>query len=34
MTNEEKFRQGKILYKDEEYGYILELWGSIYETSR
>lgn len=28
MTNEEKFRQGKVLYKDEEYGYILELWGA------
>ena len=28
MTNEEKFRQDKVFYKHEKYGYILELWGA------
>lgn len=28
MTNEEKFRKGTVLYKDEKLGYILELWGA------
>lgn len=27
MTNEEKFRAGKVLYKDENGQYVLELWG-------
>ena len=30
MTNEEKFRQGRVFYKHEKYGYILELWGVFY----
>lgn len=27
MTMEEKFRQGKVLYKNDEGDYVLELWG-------
>ena len=28
MTNEEKFQAGKVLYKDEDGLYVLELWGA------
>lgn len=28
MTNEEKFRAGKVLYKNDEGNYVLELWGA------
>lgn len=27
MTNEEKFCAGKVLYKNDEGNYVLELWG-------
>lgn len=27
MTIDEKFRQGKVLYKNDEGNYVLELWG-------